>query len=272
MPSGCRMGICSRACCRCARARCATCAPATSPPPSPATACSSRPASRPRPAPATSTSDLLRRRSHDHSAEEARQPDRPPHRRGHREPRRRTRRDPRRGARLPRRERRGVHPQGHRRAAQARADQPRGAAVLAVPAGLARRHRGPLGRQDPREHGDRPQRHARPVGLDARPEDPLDHLGVGQRVAVGAVEALAQRAAPHLHQRDRQGQRPRLRHHARRRGPALVPALPGPAAVELHQRLLLRVRHRRLRPRARQVPAARSAGPARSSRPAASRC
>ena len=57
------------------------------------------------------------------------------------------------------------------------------AARLDVPAGLARRHRRPVGRQDPREHGDRPQRHARPVGLDARPEDPLDHLGVGQRLA-----------------------------------------------------------------------------------------
>ena len=42
-------------------------------------------------------------------------------------------------------------------------------------AGLSRR-------QDPRQHGDRPQRHARPVGLDARPEDPLHHLGVGQRL------------------------------------------------------------------------------------------
>ena len=34
----------------------------------------------------------------------------------------------------------------------------------------------------------------------------------------------------------------------------LAPVLPRPAAVELHQRLLLRVRHRRLRPRARQEP------------------
>ena len=108
--------------------------------------------------------------------------------------------------------------------------------VSLLPAGLGRRHRRPVGRQDPREHGDRPQRPARPVGLDARPEDPLDHLGVGQRLAGRAVEALAQRAAPHLHQRDRQGQRPRLRHHARRRGPALAPVLPRPAAVELHQR------------------------------------
>ena len=68
-------------------------------------------------------------------------------------------------------------------AAQARAGQPRRAAVLALPAGLARRHRRPVRRQDPGEHGDRPQRPARPVGLDARPEDPLHHLGVGQRLA-----------------------------------------------------------------------------------------
>jgi ferredoxin-NADP reductase len=72
-----------------------------------------------------------------------------------------------------------VHPQGHRHPAQARARQPRRAAVLAAPAGLAGRHRRPLRGQDPREHGDRPQRPARPVGLDARPEDPLHHLGVG---------------------------------------------------------------------------------------------
>jgi linoleoyl-CoA desaturase len=35
---------------------------------------------------------------------------------------------------------------------------------LFPPAG---RHCRPVGREDPREHGDRPQRHARPVGLDA---------------------------------------------------------------------------------------------------------
>ena len=42
---------------------------------------------------------------------------------------------------------------------------------------------------------------------------------------VGHVEALAQRGAPHLHQRARQGPRPRLRHHAplsRTPRPALV--------------------------------------------------
>ena len=40
------------------------------------------------------------------------------------------------------------------------------------------------------EHGDRPQRHARPVGLDERPGDPLLQLGVGHRAAGRAVEAL----------------------------------------------------------------------------------
>ena len=91
---------------------------------------------------------------------------------------------------------------------------------LFPPAWLAR-HRRAVGGQDPGEHGDRPQHPARPVGLDARPEDPLDHLGVGQRRAGRAVEALAQRDPPHVHERGRQGQRPRLRDHARRRGPAL---------------------------------------------------
>ena len=95
--------------------------------------------------------------------------------------------------------------------------------VVDVPAGLGRRDGRPLGRQDPREHGDRAQHPARPVGLDARPEDPLHDVGVGHGQPGRAVEALAQRAAPHVHERDRQGQRPRLRHHARRRGPAWHP-------------------------------------------------
>ena len=61
--------------------------------------------------------------------------------------------------------------------------------VQRLPAGLGARHRRPERRQDPREHGDRPQHPARPVGLDARPEDPLHHLGVGHRLARRAVEA-----------------------------------------------------------------------------------
>ena len=86
---------------------------------------------------------------------------------------------------------------------------------------------------------------------------------------VRAVEALAQRAAPHLHERDRQGQRPRLRHHARRRGPALgarstsrsrcgtssTPASSSTAS-------------RRTTSSSARTCHARSAAPARSSRPA----
>ena len=86
--------------------------------------------------------------------------------------------------------------------------------------------------------------------------DPKIHstdLGVGQRHPGRAVEAQPQRAAPHLHERDRQGQRPRLRHHARRRGPALDAGLPRPADLQLPQHVLLPVRHRGLRPRDRQA-------------------
>jgi hypothetical protein len=56
--------------------------------------------------------------------------------------------------------------------------------------------------------------------------DPKIHstdVGVGQRLPGSAVEAHPQRDAPHLHQRHRPRQRPRLRHHARRRGPAVEP-------------------------------------------------
>ena len=97
----------------------------------------------------------------------------------------------------------------------------RRAAVRVVPAGLDRGHGRAVGGQDPREHGDRAQHPARAVGLDARPGHPLHHLGVGQRRAGGHVEALAQRDPPPLHQRGRARQRPRLRDHACRRGPAL---------------------------------------------------
>ena len=142
--------------------------------------------------------------------------------------------------------------------ARPRARQPRGAAVQRVPAGLGGRHGRPVGRQDPRQHGDRPQHPPRPVGLDARPEDPLHHLGVGHGLARRAVEAQPQPGAPHLHERRRQGQRPRLRHHARRRGPALDAVPPRPADLVLHQRHVLRVRHRGLRPRPRRGRSRRS--------------
>ena len=67
-------------------------------------------------------------------------------------------------------------------------------------------------RQDPREHGARAQHHPRPVGLDERPRDPLQHLGVGHHEHQRVVEALPQLPPPHLHERDRRGPRRRLRH------------------------------------------------------------
>ena len=77
---------------------------------------------------------------------------------------------------------------------------------------------------------------------------------------VGPVEALAQRAAPHLHQRDRQDND--LGYGIMRvdEDQRWHPFYLGAAAVELPQRLLVRVRHRGLRPRARQEPARRRSG------------
>ncbi|CAA9286946.1 MAG: Linoleoyl-CoA desaturase, partial [uncultured Corynebacteriales bacterium] len=190
----------------------------------------------------------------DRAAAQDRQPDGPPDPGRHRGHRPRAGRHPGRGGRQPRRAGRRLHPAGHRGPAGAGAVQPAGPARVDVPAGLAGRHDRPVDRQDPGEHGDRPQRHARPVGLDARPGDPLHHLGVGQRHPGRAVEAQPQRAAPRVHERAGQGQRPRLRDHAGRRGPALGAGVPAAAAVERAERDLLPVRHRRVRPRGRQVP------------------
>ena len=55
------------------------------------------------------------------------------------------------------------------------------------------------------------------------PRDPLLDVGLGPRVGARAVEARPQRPAPREHQRARQGQRPRLRHPARRRGAGVAP-------------------------------------------------
>ena len=86
--------------------------------------------------------------------------------------------------------------------------------------------------EDPREHGDRPQRPARPVGLDERPADPLLDLGLGHRLDRGGLEALPQLRPPHLHEHPRQGQGPRLRDHADRPAPEVAPGLPAPAVLQ----------------------------------------
>ena len=63
--------------------------------------------------------------------------------------------------------------------AQLRGRRPR--AVLPA-AGLAARGRRAERLQDPRQHGDRPQRHARPVRLDGRPGPELPDVRVGHRL------------------------------------------------------------------------------------------
>ena len=77
------------------------------------------------------------------------------------------RRDPRPGPRRARRQRRRLHPQGRRLPALPGDRRPRAAVRRRAAARVDRRHRHALDRQDPREHGDRAQRDARPVGLDA---------------------------------------------------------------------------------------------------------
>ena len=108
--------------------------------------------------------------------------------------------------------------------------------------------------EDPREHGDRPQRHARPVGLDEQPRDPLLDLGLGHRVDEGGVEALPQLRPPHLHEHPRQGQGPRLRDHADRPAPAVAPGLPAAAGLQRAADGAVRVGGRRPRPRLRRDP------------------
>ena len=80
-----------------------------------------------------------------------------------------------------------------------------------------------VGRKDPRKHGDRPQRHAWPVGLDERPGNPFGDMGVGQHLSGGPVEALAQLRASHVHQRAGEGQRRGIRHSPRDQRPEWHP-------------------------------------------------
>ena len=200
-------------------------------------------------------------------------PDRPPDRRGHREPRPGARRDPRAGHRQPRRARRGVHPQGHRHPAQARARQPRRAARLAVPAGVDRRHRRPLVAKilENMEIG-----HNIMHGQWDWMRDPKIHSTTWEWDNVSPSEQW-KHSHNELHHTYTNvlGKDNDLGYGIMRvdEDQRWRPFYLAPAAVELHQRLLLRVRHRRLRPRDRQEPRDEEApqGPASSgARP--SRC
>ena len=124
-------------------------------------------------------------------------------------------------------------------------------------AGLGRRRRHARGRQDPREHGDRPQRHARPVGLDERPRDPLQQLGVGHRPAGRAVEALAQLHPPPVHQRARPRQRHRLRRPADGARAEVAPGQPRAAGLQRAAGQPVPVGRRAARPRPRGDPQGR---------------
>ena len=169
----------------------------------------------------------------------------------------------------PRRPRPRLHHEHDRDAPADRRVRPRDAARLALQAGLDRRHHGSLRGQDPGEHGDRPQRDARPVGLDERPQDPLVDVGLGHGLHQGGVEALPQLHPPHLHEHPRQGQGPRLRDHADRPAPEVAPGLPLPAGLQRAADAAVRVGRRRPRHghrgRARRREAAEG-GPARTSR------
>ncbi len=160
------------------------------------------------------------------------EPARAPHRGADRRAREGVRRDPRRRLLRPRRARPPLHHRDDRVPPPPRGDVARGAARRRLQARVGARDRHQLGREDPREHGDRPQRHARPVGLDERSPDPLLHLGLGHGLDRRGVEALPQLRPPHLHEHPRQGQGPRLRDHADRPEPEVASGLPLPAALQ----------------------------------------
>ncbi len=126
-----------------------------------------------------------------------------------------TRRRARRVARArdgrPRRAGPGLHPQAHQDPART-GDLRTGAAVRELPAaGLAGGRGRPVAVEDPRQHGDRPQRDARPVRLDRRPGSVQQRLRVGHRLPRRPVAPLPQLHPPHLHEHPRQGPRHRLR-------------------------------------------------------------
>ena len=84
----------------------------------------------------------------------------------------------------------------------------------------------------------------RPMGLDERPGDPLEHVGVGHGRGLVAVEVFAQLPPPRVQQRRRHGRRPRLRRDAGNPRSAVATAASAAAASEPVVGEHLRVGHR----------------------------
>ena len=181
-----------------------------------------------------------------------RKPAAPAQRRAARGAREGVRRDPRRGLRRPRRGGREVHPRRHRVPPPARRPLPDRPDGVPLQARLGARDCRPIGGEDPREHGDRPQRHARPVGLDERSRHQLPDLGLGHRLARLGLAPLPQLRPPHLHEHPRQGQGPRLRDHADRPEPEVASGLPRAAVLQRPADAVLRVGGGGARPRLRR--------------------
>ena len=101
--------------------------------------------------------------------------------------------------------------------------------------------------EDPRQHGDRAQHHARPVRVDRRPGAVGPGLRMGHRVPGRPVAALPQLLPPHLHQHPRDGPRHRIRNPADEPRSTVAPLLPGQPGVRLPAHGAVPVRRRRAR-------------------------
>ena len=108
-----------------------------------------------------------------------------------------------------------LHPPHHRRPARPRGRRPADAGRRLAALGVVGGHRDTGRGQDHREHGDRPQRHARPVGLDERSRDSLLDVGVGHERRVQALALHPQLHASQVHEHPRDGRRRGLRRHPR---------------------------------------------------------
>ena len=167
---------------------------------------------------------------------------------GDRRTRCRARCDPYRRRELPRCARRQLHPQNHPVPANPGCRRPTTDLRHPLAGRVVVGHSGLGCGQEHREHGDRPQCRPRAMGLDERPRNPLDHLGVGHGRALVAVAVLAQLPAPHVHQRPRRRRRPRVRHHAGESRRRVAAAKSRAAVAQCSPGRHLRVGYRPARP------------------------